>query len=225
MKILLIEDEAQLAKSIQRFLTGEGFVCECVNDLFTGKSKVEMYEYDCVLLDIMLPDGSGLEIVELLKKQQSSAGIIIISAKNALDDKIKGLDLGADDYLTKPFHLSELNSRLKSVLRRRQFAGNQEINFGALHIIPEAKEVWVNQKNIVFTKKEYDLLMYLVANQNRVLTKTAISEHLYGDEIDQSDTFDFIYSHIKNLRKKMIEAGCPDYIQTLYGTGYKFILI
>lgn len=225
MKILLIEDEEQLAKSIQRYLIGEGFVCEWVATVLDAEDKIGVYEYDCILVDIMLPGGSGLDIVELLKKQNSTAGIIIISAKNALDDKIKGLDLGADDYLIKPFHLSELNSRVKSVLRRRQFAGNQEINFGVLRIIPESKEVWVSQKSIILTKKEYDLLMYLVANQNRVLTKTAISEHLYGDEIDQSDTFDFLYSHIKNLRKKLIEAGCPDYIQTLYGTGYKFNVI
>lgn len=225
MKILLIEDEEQLALSIQRFLIGEGFVCEWVATVLDAEDKIGVYEYDCILVDIMLPGGSGFEIVEQLKKQHSPAGIIIISAKNALDDKIKGLDLGADDYLTKPFHLSELNSRVKSVLRRRQFAGNQEIIFGVLRIIPESKDVCVNQKNIILTKKEYDLLMYLVANQNRVLTKTSISEHLYGDEIDQSDSFDFLYSHIKNLRKKLLEAGCPDYIQTLYGTGYKFNLL
>lgn len=225
MKILLIEDEEQLALSIQRFLIGEGFVCECVANVLDAEDKIGVYEYDCILVDIMLPGGSGFEIIEQLKKLHSPAGIIIISAKNALDDKIKGLDLGADDYLTKPFHLSELNSRVKSVLRRRQFAGNQEITFGVLRIIPESKEVWVSQRNIILTKKEYDLLMYLVANQNRVLTKTSISEHLYGDEIDQSDSFDFLYSHIKNLRKKLLEAGCPDYIQTLYGTGYKFNLI
>nr|WP_299417048.1 response regulator transcription factor [uncultured Emticicia sp.] len=225
MKILLIEDEEQLALSIQRFLIGEGFVCEWVANVLDAEDKIGVYEYDCILVDIMLPGGSGFEIIEQLKKLHSPAGIIIISAKNALDDKIKGLDLGADDYLTKPFHLSELNSRVKSVLRRRQFAGNQEITFGVLRIIPESKEVWVSQRNIILTKKEYDLLMYLVANQNRVLTKTSISEHLYGDEIDQSDSFDFLYSHIKNLRKKLLEAGCPDYIQTLYGTGYKFNLI
>lgn len=222
MKILLIEDEEKLALSIQKFLISEGFVCEWVANLLDAEDKIGVYDYDCVLVDIMLPGGSGLLIIEQLKKQQSPAGIIIISAKNALDDKIKGLDLGADDYLTKPFHLTELNSRLKSVLRRRQFAGNREIVFGQIKIIPDSKEVWVEQKNVILTRKEYDLLMYLVANQNRVLTKTSISEHLYGDEIDQSDTFDFLYSHIKNLRKKLIEANCHDYIQTLYGIGYKF---
>lgn len=225
MKILLIEDEKALATTIQKYLIGEGYVCEWVSNLPDAEDKIGVYEYDCILVDIMLPNGSGLTIVEQLKAQQSPSGIIIISAKNALDDKIKGLDLGADDYLTKPFHLSELNSRVKSVLRRRQFSGNREITFGEIKIIPDSKEVWVGSKSIVLTRKEYDLLMYLIANQNRVLTKSSISEHLYGDEIDQSDTFDFLYSHIKNLRKKMLEASCPDYIQTLYSVGYKFSLV
>ncbi|MBK6978347.1 MAG: response regulator transcription factor [Cytophagaceae bacterium] len=224
MKILLIEDEKALAINIQKFLIGEGYICEWVSNLPEAEDKIGVYEYDCVLVDIMLPNGSGFSIVELLKKKQSPTGIIIISAKNALDDKIKGLDLGADDYLTKPFHLTELNSRVKSVLRRRQFGGNNEIIFGKIKILPEAKEVWVDSKSIIFTRKEYDLLMYFIANNNRVLPKSTISEHLYGDEIDQSDTFDFLYSHIKNLRKKLIEASCPDYVQTLYGVGYKFSL-
>lgn len=225
MKILLVEDEKALAITIQKFLIGEGYICEWASNLLDAQDKIAVYEYDCVLVDIMLPNGSGLSIVEQLKNQQSPAGIIIISAKNALDDKIKGLDLGADDYLTKPFHLSELNSRVKSVLRRRQFGGNREILFGKIKIIPDSKEVWIGAKSIALTRKEYDLLMYLIANQNRVLPKSSISEHLYGDEIDQSDTFDFLYSHIKNLRKKLIEASCPDYIQTLYGVGYKFSIV
>ncbi len=224
MKILLIEDEKALAINIQKFLHDEGYVCEWVSNLQDAEDKIGVYEYDCVLVDIMLPNGSGLSLVEQLKKHQSPAGIIIISAKNSLDDKIKGLDLGADDYLTKPFHLTELNSRVKSVLRRRHFGGNKEIVFGEIKILPDLKEVWINSKSVILTRKEYDLLMYFVANSNRVLPKSSISEHLYGDEIDQSDTFDFLYSHIKNLRKKLIEAACPDYIQTLYGVGYKFSL-
>lgn len=224
MKILLVEDEKGLANTIQKFLLAEGYVCEWASNLIEAKDKIEVYEYDCVLVDIMLPNGSGLSIIEQLKKHQSPSGIIIISAKNSLDDKILGLDLGADDYLTKPFHLTELNSRLKSVLRRRHFGGNKEIIFGEIKILPDSKEVWANSKNIILTRKEYDLLMYFVANCNRVLTKSSISEHLYGDEIDQADTFDFLYSHIKNLRKKLLEAPCPDYIQTLYGVGYKFSL-
>jgi DNA-binding response OmpR family regulator len=199
-------------------------VCELATDFLEAEDKIGVYTYDCVVVDIMLPHGSGLELVEMLKKQQSTTGIIIISAKNALDDKIKGLDLGADDYLTKPFHLAELNSRIKSIVRRRHFEGNIEIVFGEIKIIPDSNEVSVKGKSIVLTKKEFDLLMYLVSNKNRVLTKSAISEHLYGDEIDQVDSFDFLYSHIKNLRKKLLEMNCPDYIQTLYGVGYKLSL-
>ena len=224
MKILLIEDEKSLASTIQKFLIGEGYICELATDFLEAEDKIGVYAYDCVVVDIMLPHGSGLTIVEKLKKQQSTTGIIIISAKNALDDKIKGLDLGADDYLTKPFHLAELNSRIKSIVRRRHFEGNVEIIFGEIKIIPDSNEVSIKGKNIVLTKKEFDLLMYLVSNKNRVLTKSAISEHLYGDEIDQVDSFDFLYSHIKNLRKKLLEMNCPDYIQTLYGVGYKLSL-
>lgn len=222
MKILLIEDEVSLAAAILTFLKSESHVCEWVSDFPSAQEKISLYNYDCVLVDIMLPKGSGLQLVEQLKTQGSEAGIIIISAKNALDDKVKGLDLGADDYLAKPFHLSELNARLKSVLRRRQFGGNREIHFGELKILPDSKEVWVGEHSIVMTRKEYDLLMYLIANPNRVLTKTAISEHLYGDQIDQTDSFDFLYSQVKNVRKKLTENGCPDYIQTVYGVGYKF---
>ena len=221
MKILLIEDEKALATTILDFLKSESHVCEWVADVPAATEKIEVYNYDCILVDIMLPSGSGLTLVEQLKKNEAKAGIIIISAKDSLDDKIKGLDLGADDYLTKPFHLSELNARLKSLMRRKQFSGNREIIFGEIKVLPDSKEVWVGQKSIPMTRKEYDLLLYLLANPNRVLTKTAISEHLYGDDIDQADSFDFLYSQVKNVRKKLTEQDCPDYIQTVYGVGYK----
>lgn len=221
MKILLVEDEKSLAAAILDFLRGEGHVCEWAGDTQSAEEKIGLYEYDCALVDIMLPDGSGLDLVRKLKDARSRAGVIIISAKNSLDDKVRGLDLGADDYLTKPFHLSELNARLNSLRRRRQFDGNPEIVFGKIRVLPEAKEVWVGEGTIQLTRKEYDLLMYLLANPGRVLTKGAISEHLYGDDIDQVDRFDFLYSQMKNLRKKLTEHGCPDYIQTVYGVGYK----
>lgn len=221
MKILLVEDEKLLAAAILDFLRAEGHVCEWAADALTADEKIDVYEYDCALVDLMLPDGSGLDLVRKLKEIRSRAGIIIISAKNSLDDKIQGLDLGADDYLTKPFHLSELNARLNSVRRRRQFDGNPEIVFGKIKILPEAKEVRVNESQVMLTRKEYDLLTFLLANPGRVLTKAAISEHLYGDDIDQVDRFDFLYSQMKNLRKKLTEHGCPDYIQTVYGVGYK----
>jgi len=224
MKILLIEDEKALAATILDFFTSENHICTWVQDLSNAYEKIGVYNYDCVIVDLMLPDGSGLKIIEQIKSQRVETGIVIISAKDALDDKIKGLDLGADDYITKPFHLSELNARLKSVMRRRQFGGNNEVVLGEIKIIPESKEVWIGDNPVVLTRKEFDLLMYLVANPNRVLTKGAISEHLYGDDIDQADSFDFLYSQIKNLRKKLTEQNCPDYIQSIYGVGYKFTL-
>jgi DNA-binding response OmpR family regulator len=222
MKILLVEDEPTLGDTIRRYLNGEGFVCEWVQDTIGATDKILVYEYDCVLIDIMLPDGSGLDIVRTIKKSGIATGIIIISAKNDLDDKLLGLDLGADDYLAKPFHLSELNSRIKALLRRRKFNGENEIMFNELTIIPAAQEVKILGNTIFLTRKEYDLLLYLLTNKNRVLTKSNIAEHLYGDEIDQADTFNFLYSHVKNLRKKMVDAGSADYIQSVYGIGYKF---
>ncbi len=222
MKILLIEDEAALSDSILTYLREEGHTCELATDFRSAGLKADIYDYDCVVVDITLPGGSGLEIISDLKKKGSEAGIIIISAKNSLDDKISGLDLGADDYLTKPFHLSELNSRIKSIIRRRTFKGSKEITFQEISIVPEEMIVNVHHKPVVLTKKEFDLLIYFISNQNRVITKESIAEHLWGDDMDSADSFDFIYSHIKNLRKKLLEKGSEDYIQTVYGIGYKF---
>ncbi len=224
MKILVIEDEKALSESIVKFLKQEGHVCESALNYNTADNKVGSYDYDCLIVDITLPGGNGLDIIRKLRKEDSQAGVIIISAKNSLDDKLVGLDIGADDYLTKPFHLSELNARLKSLLRRRNFDGKKEININEITITPDLELVSVNNKQLFLTKKEYDLLMYFVTNKNRVLTKDAIAEHLWGDNIDASDSFDFIYNHIKNLRKKLIEKGCPDYIKTVYAMGYKFVL-
>jgi len=222
MKILLIEDEKALSDSILSYLREEGHTCELAGDFKSAGMKTDIYGYDCVVVDITLPGGSGLDIIRELKKKGSEAGIIIISAKNSLDDKITGLDLGADDYLTKPFHLSELNSRIKSIIRRRNFKGNNEIVFHEISLVPEEMQVLVNKKPIVLTKKEFDLLLFFISNKNRVITKESIAEHLWGDDMDTANSFDFIYSHIKNLRKKLIEKGSEDYIQTVYGMGYKF---
>jgi DNA-binding response OmpR family regulator len=222
MKILLIEDEKSLSDSILSYLREEGHTCELASDFSSAGMKTDIYAYDCVVVDITLPGGSGLDIIADLKKKGSEAGIIIISAKNSLDDKVEGLDLGADDYLTKPFHLSELNSRIKSIIRRRNFKGSNEIVFNEITIIPEEMQVTIKKKSVTLTRKEFDLLLFFVSNQNRVITKESIAEHLWGDDMDASDSFDFIYSHIKNLRKKLIEKGAEDYIQTVYGLGYKF---
>lgn len=222
MKILLIEDEPELRRAIKQYLYGEGYLVESAADFRKAEDKTGVYDYDCVLVDITLPDGNGLDIIRQLKKNKSKAGIIIISAKNSLDDKLEGLDIGADDYLPKPFHLAELNARIKSVLRRRNFYGEKKISFHEISIDPDAQSVSVNGNTIVLTKKEYDLLLFFISNKNRLVTKNSIAEHLWGDDMDMSDSYDFIYSHIKNLRKKLIDAGSADYIKTVYGSGYKF---
>jgi len=221
MKILIVEDEKELATSITSYLLQEKYVCECVNNFAFALEKLDLYKYDCLIVDIVLPDGSGLDIIKNLKKKKSEMGIIIISARNSLNDKIIGLDIGADDYLTKPFHLSELNSRLKSIIRRRNFSGNNEIIFEKLKIYPDNSQVFVDDQELVLTKKEYDLIMYLIINKNRVVTKESIAEHLWGDNIDMVDSFDFLYNHIKNVRKKIIDAGGEDYIETVYKMGYR----
>ncbi len=222
MKLLLIEDELELRKSIRHFLELEGNIVEVAADFAKAEDKTSGYDYDCVLVDITLPGGNGLEIIRQLKANKSRAGIIIISAKNSLDDKVKGLDLGADDYLPKPFHLSELNARIKALMRRNKFAGEKTIVVNEIEIVPDERKVLVNKKEVVLTGKEYDLLLYFISNQNRVLSKSSVAEHLWGDHVDRLDSLDFIYSHIKNLRKKLLEKGCEDYIHTIYGIGYNF---
>ena len=222
MKILVIEDEAALCETIVAYLEEEGYRCEHAGTVELGSEKVNLYEYDCMLVDIGLPDGSGLSLIKDLKKCHPETGIIIISAKNSMDDKISGLDLGADDYLTKPFHLPELNSRIKSLLRRRKFEGKQELVIDKITILPENRQVLVNGESLQLTRKEFDLLMFFVSNRGRVLTKESIAEHLWGDFADSSDSFDFVYSHIKNLRRKLVEKSGTDYFQNVYGTGYTF---
>lgn len=222
MKILLIEDEPELRKSIKQYLHQEGYIVESASDFIKALEKTKVYEYDCILVDITLPNGSGLDIIKQLKQQHSKAGIIIISAKNSSDDKIIGLDIGADDYLAKPFNLAELNSRIKALIRRRNFDGNKAIVVNEIKIIPEERTVKVNDEPIMLTAKEYDLLLFFISNKNRVVSKNSIAEHLWGDDSDQMDNHDFIYVHLRNLRKKLAEKGCTDYIQMIYGIGYNF---
>ncbi|MBC7629325.1 response regulator transcription factor [Ferruginibacter sp.] len=222
MKILIIEDEKALQESIVKYLEHQGFVCEAVSDFLSGKAKVAEFVYDCIVVDIGLPYGSGLDIVKELKYMESKAGIIIISAKNALEDKLNGLDLGADDYLAKPFYLSELTARINAILRRRKFEGSKVIQFNEIKLEAEGQWITVSGKRIDLTDKEYKLLEYFIANQHRLLTKTAIAEHIWGDEYVHVSNYDFIYTHIKNLRKKLIDARCEDYIKTVYNAGYRF---
>lgn len=225
MKILLIEDEPDLRKSIKQYLHQEGYLVESAADYIKASEKVSDYDYDCILVDITLPKGSGLDIIKQLKENNSKAGIIIISAKNSADDKIIGLDIGADDYLAKPFNLAELNSRIKALLRRRNFEGSKSIIVNEITIIPEERSVKVNSETVTLTAKEYYLLLFFVTNKNRVVSKNSIAEHLWGDDSDQMDSHDFIYVHLRNLRKKLAEKGCTDYVQMIYGIGYNFKVV
>jgi DNA-binding response OmpR family regulator len=224
MKILIIEDEKTLTDSIVEYLVGEGHVCEAVYNFNDAVEKIELYDYDCAVVDINLPDGNGLELIKQIKKSFKSLGIIIISARNSLENRIEGLEIGADNYLTKPFHLAELNAHLKSINRRINFKGNEEIIVNEIKLIPNDHLVFVNDKEIKLTKKEFELLVFFISNKNRVITKSGLAEHLWGDYMDMADSFDFIYTHIKNLRNKLIKEGCADYIKTVYGIGYKFDL-
>ena len=223
MRILLIEDEPELRTSIIQYLTYAGNIIEAVADFNQASDKIHEYEYDCILVDINIPNGNGLELIKQIKQLKSKAGIIIISAKNSLDDKIEGLDLGADDYLAKPFHLSELNARIKALIRRKQFEGDKAISVNEIIIYPDERRVLVKEQDIDLTVTEFRLLLYLIANKNRVISKNSISQHLLGDDdIEQVDNQNFVYSHLKNLRKKLTEKGSADYIQTVYGIGYRF---
>ncbi len=222
MKILIIEDEINLLHTIRDYLEADNHICEMAADYDSAEEKIHLYDYDIILLDITLPGGSGLDLLRDLKKNKPEAAIIIVSAKSATDDKVEGLNIGADDYLSKPFHLSELNSRIKALYRRRKFNGNHIFQFNEISIETNSKEVSINDTKLKLTRKEYDLLMFFISNKNRVLTKEAIAEHLWGDNIDLADNFDFIYTHLNNLRKKIKKAGGNDYFRTLYGIGYKF---
>ena len=222
MKVLIVEDEKELSKSIVTYLKAESYSCEVASDVQSALDKTGAYDYDCILLDITLPDGNGLTVLKELKANKKADGVIIISAKNSIDDRIAGLNLGADDYLPKPFHLSELSARIAAVIRRRRFDGNTVLVLNDIIIDTLAKTVHVNNIAVDTTRKEYDLLLYLAANKNRVISKNAIAEHLAGGEADVFDNFDFIYAHIKNLKKKLTAAGCEDYIKSIYGMGYKF---
>ena len=222
MKILIIEDEIELLITVSNYLTKENYICELADNFQKANEKLSIYEYDIILLDITLPDGNGIDLLKIIRKTNIHAGVIILSAKSSLDDKITGLDLGADDYMTKPFQLSELNSRIKAVLRRHKFEGNNILNFNEISINTDSKTVTINDTDIILTKKEYDMLLYFIINKNRVLTKEAIAEHLWNDNIDLSDNFDFIYTHLNNIRRKIKAKNGKDYIKTIYGMGYKF---
>ena len=222
MKILIIEDESELAQDMTKYLSREQYRCEWASDYESAMNKVNEYEYDCILLDLMLPGGDGLSILEELKRLNKQDGVIIISAKNSIEDKVKGLKLGADDYLAKPFHQAELAARIESLIRRKQFDSNSLIVQNELSIDINAKSVLVHDQPVNLTKKEYDLLLFFIGNKNRVLSKGALAEHLSGDFADMFDSHDFVYAHVKNLKRKLKEKGYGGYLKTIYGNGYKW---
>lgn len=223
MKILIVEDEHKLSDSIVTYLKSEKYLCEQAFDYNEALEKVRGYDYDCVLLDLMLPGGSGLDILRDIKRRNNPAGVIIVSAKDSLDDKVKGLEIGADDYLPKPFHLAELGMRVYAIIRRKEFGASNTLENNGIKINLLEKSVEANGRPVTLTKSEYDLLLFFIGNRNRVLSKGAIAELLSGDFADMMDNFDFVYTHIKNLKAKLAQTGMPNCIQNVYGMGYKWI--
>lgn len=220
MKLLLIEDNAELIKSIATYLVHENNICEMAFTIEEAREKLALFTYDCIILDIMMPDGNGINLLKFIKKQEIQVSVIIISAKNSLDFKVTGFDEGADDYITKPFPLPELYSRIKAVTRRNSRIRNN-IEFNEIIVDLLSMETRINNIPIILTRKETNMLIYFLNNQNRILSRQAIAMHLWGDYTDNLDNFDFVYQHIKNLRKKITDAGGEDYISTIYGLGYK----
>lgn len=222
MKLLLVEDEPDLLSLMERYLKREGYLCERASNFKEGFIKINNYEYDCAIVDLNLPGGDGLKLVKMLREDNSETGILIVSARNTVEDRIRGLEIGADDYLTKPFNLSELNARIKAVLRRKTNQFNNELHFGKLILNTDERTAIADGNLLQLTKKEYDILVFLARNKNRVVTKDSIAEHLWGDYMDNAVSFDFIYAHVKNLRKKLAENNCGEFLKTVYGIGYKF---
>lgn len=223
MKLLIIEDEQELSESIVAYLSSENYVCEQAFTYSDAKMKVNLYDYDCVLLDLMLPGGNGLDILRKIREKQNPVGIIIVSAKDSLDDKLKGLEIGADDYLSKPFHLPELSMQIYAIIRRKEFTANNVLRNNGIEINLTSKAINVNDMPVVLTKTEYDLLLFFIANRNKVISKASMAEHLSGDMADMLDNYDFVYTHIKNLKAKLAEAGVSDCIKNIYGVGYKWV--
>lgn len=224
MKVLVLEDNPRLGASIHDFLVREGYECNLADTYTKARDKLLSTNYDCILLDIMLPDGNGLDLLKLIKQEKIPSGVLIISAKEALDDKIKGLEGGADDYITKPFHLTELHARLRAIYRRKNPAAvnGNIISFNEINLNTDTLQAFINNQLLDITRKEFDLLMYFVINKNRVLSKQAIATHLWGDYTDNLDNLDFVYQHVKNLRRKISQLNGTDYIDTVYGLGYRF---
>lgn len=223
MKILIVEDETGILNSITAYFAQSGYVCEIASTFALAEEKIHLYEYDCVILDITLPDGNGLDLLKLVKNRNSKAGVIILSAKNSIDDKVKGLTSGADDYLAKPFHLTELNARVTAIVRRLKFNGSNSISIGNILLELETNKIYISGNELILKRKEHELLLFFISNKNRIVSKTSLSEHIWGDNADRLDSFDFLYSQIKNLRKRLNESGADHTIEAVYGLGYKFV--
>lgn len=224
MNLLIIEDENYILQELTDFFQSEHYTVEGVTTYAQACEKIAVYNYDCVIVDIMLPDGNGLDLIRQIKQRNLPVSIIVISAKGRTEEKIDGLDAGADDYLAKPFSIAELNSRLRAVIRRRCFNGQQEIVINRLRIYPESRRIFVDKDELLLSPKEFDLLLYFISNRGRVLSKESIVEHLWGDSMGiTADSFDFIYTHIRNMRAKMEKYGIGNYIRTIYSVGYKFV--
>ncbi len=222
MRLLIVEDEKTLREDMMDYLSENGFKCDFSSSIKSGIQKINDVKYTCALVDMGLPDGSGMEIVTYIKTHKPEMGVIIVTAKNSLEDKLEGLNMGADDYLTKPFHLSELNARIYSVIRRRNFGGKNTLSFDNLEIDPIEKKVVANGQVLILTKKEYEILVHLASNPTHLITKEALADAIWGDKAEMASSFDFVYSQIKNLKKKLNEAGLTNYIKVVYGMGYKF---
>ena len=223
MKILVVEDEIKLQETIIEFLEKEKIIVESATNFSEAIDKITSFDYDCILLDMMLPDGDGMDVLRELKNLQKKTSVIILSAKDSVDDKVEGLLVGADDYLAKPFHFAELLARIKVAMRKNQQHGEEIISFKNLSIYPEDRRVSVNNEEIKLNRKEYDLLYYFMLRPERVFQKTMLAESVWGDHTEMADNLDFIYSQIKNLRKKMKEANSEADLQAVYGVGYKLI--
>jgi DNA-binding response OmpR family regulator len=222
MKILIVEDETDLLQSMSSYLHGAGMECDSATNLSDALPKISGKRYDCIVLDIGLPDGSGLKVIEEINKKDYQTGIVIVSAKQSTDDRIAALNLGADDFIVKPFHMPELVARIHSVNRALHPHSKKEVILNELRLIPHELLFFVYDKPISLTRKEFELLLFMINNPNTALTKESIAEHLWGEHADMAESFDFIYSHIKNLRRKILQGGGKDYIKSVYGTGYKF---
>jgi len=220
--ILLVEDERLLSESVVQYFSSTGINCTQADTFNKAINKINDKEYDCIVIDIGLPDGSGIDLITYIKAKKIDSSLIIISARNSLEDKLDGFTTGADDFLVKPFHLSELNARINALVRRKRFDGKAVLEYQEITIKLENRSVYVKDKKVILTKKEFDLLVYFISNNDKILTKDALAYNLWENNADLAISSDIIYTHIKNLRKKLMEAGCKEYVNAVYGIGYKF---